>query len=79
MTQTGERGELWAFTGYREGGTELVVYFRGRQTVNFFVAQVSKGADLQHSRHVLIDLATSYRESADCKPCADETACASPD
>lgn len=76
-TRSGAKGELWAFTGYSNGGTELVVYFRGRQTVNYFVAQIPEGADVQQSRRVLVELASSYRESADCKPCADGTSCIS--
>lgn len=74
-TTAGAKGELWAFTGYSNGGTELVVYFRGRQTVNYFVAQIPEGADFKQSRRVLIELATSYRESADCKPCAGDASC----
>lgn len=76
-TKARTKGELWAFTGYSNGGTELVVYFRGRQTVNYFVAQVPEGADVQQSRRVLIELASSYRESVDCKPCADGASCIS--
>jgi hypothetical protein len=76
-TKAGAKGELWAFTGYSNGGTELVVYFQGRQTVNYFVAQVPEGADVQQSRRVLVELASSYRESADCKPCADGASCIS--
>ncbi|WP_026686841.1 hypothetical protein [Azovibrio restrictus] len=74
-TKAGAKGELWAFTGYANGGAELVVYFLGRQTVNYFVAQVPEGADVQQSRRVLVELATSYRESADCKPCAGGASC----
>ncbi len=74
-SKAGAKGELWTFTGYSNGGTELVAYFRGRQTINYFVAHVPKGADVQQSRRVLVELASSYRESADCKPCADGSSC----
>jgi hypothetical protein len=74
-TQSGAKGELWSFTGYSNGGTELVAYFVGLKTVNYFVAQVPKRADIQQSRRFLIELASSYRESSDCKPCEGSVLC----
>ena len=39
-SMSGVSGELWSFSGYSNGGAELVAYFVGRQTVNFFVMQL---------------------------------------
>ena len=72
---TGARGQLWAFSGYRNGGTELSVYFLGRETVNYFVAQVPSGANIEKAKKILVELASSYREAADCKPCAEAGSC----
>lgn len=71
----GHDGELWQFAGYANGGRELAVYFVGPSTVNFFVAQVSSGADMEEVRRVLRSLALSYREGDDCKPCRESGAC----
>lgn len=73
--KTGTTGELWSFSGYQNGGTELVVYFPGRETVNYFVAQISRTASLKDSRNALEKLATTYRESKDCQPCEQAGAC----
>lgn len=76
-TKTGANGELWTFKGYRDGGTELVVYFLGRQTVNYFVVQIHKDADVSEGRRVLSELASSYKESTDCAPCRGGASCIS--
>ncbi len=73
--KSGAQGELWSFSGYRNGGVELAVYFPGRKTVNYFVAQVPKSANLNESKRVLLELASSYREGMDCKPCAGGLSC----
>lgn len=68
-------GELWQFVGHANGGRELVVYFVGPHTVNYFVAQVSSGSDVEEVQRVLRNLASSYREGTDCKPCGESDAC----
>jgi hypothetical protein len=72
--KAGAQGQLWSYSGYRNGGSELAVYFLGRNTVNYFVAQVPRGASLKQAKQNLLTLASSYREATDCKPCA-EAAC----
>ncbi len=74
-SRSGHDGELWQFAGYANGGSELAVYFVGPRTVNFFVAQVSSGADMEDVKRVLRRLASSYREGDDCKPCRESGAC----
>jgi hypothetical protein len=73
QTKSGVSGQLWTFSGYQNGGTELVVYFLGRKTVNYFVAQVPGGASLDKAKQALLDLTSSYREGTDCKPCKGAT------
>jgi hypothetical protein len=70
LAKSGAQGQLWSYSGYRNGGTELTVYFLGRSTVNYFVAQVPRSADAAKARESLLELASSYREATDCKPCA---------
>jgi hypothetical protein len=77
QSRSGAAGELWSYTGYSNGGSEFVVYFVGKRTVNYFVAQVPKNANLEKSKQKLLELASSYREGDDCKPCAKVLACSS--
>jgi hypothetical protein len=74
-TRSGALGQLWAFSGYRNGGTELAVYFLGPKTVNYLVAQVPRGASVEKAKQTLVELASSYREGTDCKPCAEAGSC----
>ena len=71
----GASGELWSFTGYSNGGAELVTYFAGRQTINFFVMQVSSAGEVGANTPALLELAASYRESTECKPCSAASSC----
>ena len=71
----GAAGELWRFTGYRNGGQELVAYFPAKQTVNFFVAQITARADAASVEAALLELANSYHERKDCRPCQEQTSC----
>lgn len=77
-TPQGETGQVWEFTGYRHGGRELVAYFQGRRTVNFFVAPVPRQADPAAVRAALLEIAESYREDEDCLPCATAGTCRVP-
>lgn len=77
-SKSGSSGELWAFTDYSNGGAALVTYFAGRRTVNFFVMQISNAGELQSKTPVLLELATSYRESNECKPCSNAGSCTVP-
>jgi hypothetical protein len=77
-TERGEIGQVWEFTGYGHGGRELVVYFEGPRTVNFFVAPIPRQADPQPVRAALQDIATSYRAADDCVPCESAGTCRSP-
>ena len=62
-------GELYEFTGDKWGNTELVAYFNGRETINFFVMTSRDKNDLEINRMALEELAKSYREANDCIPC----------
>jgi len=73
--KSGAEGELWSFSGYREGGAELVAYFVGPKTLNYFVAQLAKGADVEQGRRILLELASTYREADDCVPCTAGASC----
>ena len=70
----GAKGELWKFTGDKFGNTELVAYFVGRATLNFFVMSSRDAGDFERSIPVLLSLAESYREGEDCKPCPGKAA-----
>ncbi len=72
----GESGELWRFVGYPSGAEEQVAYFVGRQTVNFFVLQLSRSEPSPPSAKGLLALAATYRERRDCAPCATAGSCA---
>lgn len=66
---SGAFGEFYKFTGDQWGNTELVVYFKGRETINYFVMTSRDAADLEKNRTSLEEIAKSYREANDCKPC----------
>lgn len=69
----GARGELWHYTGYpTPGAEEMVVYFPGKQTLNFFVLQLGQGADSTAGKAALLELAASYYERDNCQPCSAE-------
>ncbi len=74
--KSGATGQLWEYSGYRNGGKELAVYFRGRETVNYFVAQLPANIEADKAKLSLIELALTYREGTDCKPCLGAAACA---
>ncbi|HEX7028102.1 MAG TPA: hypothetical protein VF268_12745 [Gammaproteobacteria bacterium] len=78
-TTLGEEGELYKFTGDSYGNTELVAYFNGRETINFFVMTSRDAADLKMKSSVLQQLARSYREADDCVPCSEKPPQASSD
>lgn len=71
-SQSGDKGEMYMFTGDKWGNTELVAYFNGKNTINFFVMTSRNEKDLQKNREALEELARSYREADDCKPCDDQ-------
>lgn len=73
--KSGATGQLWEYSGYRNGGKELAVYFRGRETVNYFVAQLPANIEADKAKLSLIELASTYREGTDCKPCLGADAC----
>ena len=79
QAKSGAQGQLWSFSGYRNGGTELAVYFLGRETVNYFVAQVAHGASVEKAKQALLELASTYREGTDCKPCEGVASCKNSD
>lgn len=68
-TKNGANGELWKFSGDRWGNSELVAYFIGSQTVNFFVMSSRDTKDFERSTPALLEIASSYREGNDCVPC----------
>lgn len=71
----GEVGEVWEFTGHPDGSRELGVYFEGPRTINFFIAPVTKQADIEVVRRALFDIAESYEVRHDCVPCRMVGAC----
>lgn len=77
-TKLGEEGELYKFTGDSFGNTELVAYFNGRETINFFVMSSRDATDLEKKSAALRELAHSYREADDCVPCSEKPPQASP-
>ncbi|NTV53854.1 MAG: hypothetical protein HGA73_00145 [Syntrophaceae bacterium] len=68
-SRSGVVGEIYKFTGDKWGNTELVAYFNGRNTINFFVMTSRDAKDLEGHRKALEELVQSYREANDCKPC----------
>jgi hypothetical protein len=67
--KSGAIGEIYRFEGDKWGNTELVAYFNGDKTINFFVMSSRDSADLERNRQMLEQLAQTYREANDCKPC----------
>ena len=76
-SRSGAVGEIYKFTGDKWGNTELVAYFTGKNTINFFVMTSRDSKDLESSRKALEELAQSYREASDCKPCDEPRATSS--
>jgi hypothetical protein len=74
-SKSGAQGELWQYTGYSNGGAELVVYFPAPNTVNFFVMQVPQARSVGQFLPALVELAESYRAATECKPCSESSAC----
>ena len=74
-SKSGAMGELWRFTGYSNGGAELVTYFAAPETINFFVMQVSNAGDAESKIPAMLELSESYREATDCKPCSGAASC----
>jgi hypothetical protein len=74
-SKSGENGELWEFTGIKSGGMELVAYFRGRSTINYFVVQIDNSSLRNEAKEALLELARTYREATDCKPCGESRTC----
>ena len=68
---TGAVAEIYRFTGDKLGNSELVAYFNEKRTINFFVMSSRDAKDLDRSRKALEELARSYREGEDCKPCPE--------
>jgi hypothetical protein len=68
-SRSGTVGEIYKFTGDKWGNTELAAYFTGKNTINFFVMTSRDSKELESNRTVLEELAKSYREANDCKPC----------
>ena len=77
-SNSGAEGELWQYTGYRNGGSEFVVYYPAPNTVNFFVMQLSQAESASQFLPALVELAESYRVAAGCKPCSGASACTGP-
>jgi hypothetical protein len=71
-SRSGANGELWKYTGDKWGNLELVAYFVGPNTVNFFVMTSRDSKDFERSTPALLELASSYREGNDCVPCEKE-------
>lgn len=70
-SRSGTVGEIYKYTGDKWGNTELVAYFNGRNTINSFVMTSRDAKDLERNRKALEELAQSYREANDCKPCGE--------
>ena len=68
----GVSGELWRFTGYSNGGQELVAYLPGSRSVNYFVAQIPAQADAASVETAMLALVASYHERQSCPPCRGE-------
>jgi hypothetical protein len=73
--RSGSTGELWQYTGYSNGGAELVVYYPAPRTINFFVLQLPQAETADEYRPILVELAESYRAASDCRPCSSSGAC----
>ena len=68
-SKSGSNGEVWKFSGDKWGNSELVAYFVGPHTVNFFVMSSRDPKDFERSTPAIFELASSYREANDCAPC----------
>ena len=68
-SRSGANGEIWKFSGDKWGNLELVAYFVGPNTVNFFVMSSRDPKDFERSSPALLELASTYREGNDCVPC----------
>lgn len=71
-SKSGSNGEVWKFSGDKWGNSELVAYFVGPHTVNYFVMSSRDPKDFERSTSALVELASSYREANDCIPCEDK-------
>lgn len=76
QSDSGEKGSLWRFSGYGAGLEELAAYFPTNTNLNYFIAQVGARADKQAALQALSELAQSYHQRTECKPCK-ETGCVS--
>ncbi len=74
VSANGEKGSLWRFSGYGDGLEELAAYFPAKPNLNYFIAQVGRRADKQAALQALTELAESYHQRSECKPCK-ETGC----
>ena len=74
QSDSGEKGSLWRFSGYGTGLEELAAYFPTNTNLNYFIAQVGGRADKQAALQALSELAQSYHQRTECKPCK-ETGC----
>jgi hypothetical protein len=72
-SKNGTKAVLYKFTGDRFGNTELVSYFVGRDTINYFVMTSREESDLNKNKHILVELSDTYREASDCVPCSEKT------
>ena len=72
VSASGVRGDIFKFTGDKFGNNELVAYFPAKHTINFFVMTSRDYDVLMNDLGALNELAKSYRESDDCKPCAEK-------
>jgi len=72
-SMSGAKGEIWKFSGDKWGNLELVAYFAGPHTVNFFVMSSRDPKDFERSAPALLEFASSYREANDCVPCENTT------
>lgn len=72
-SKSGANGEVWKFTGDKWGNTEMVSYFVGASTVNFFVMTSRDQKDFERSLPAFFELSSSYREANDCVPCETKT------
>ena len=68
-SKSSANGEVWKFSGDKWGNLELVAYFVGPSTVNFFVMNSRDPKDYERLSPALLELASSYREGNDCVPC----------
>ena len=70
----GAHGELWHYIGYAGPDVEeMAAYFPGKNTLDFFVLQLGKGADHAAGKAALHELAASYHEREHCEPCDEQT------